>query len=130
MLRLVETYFASAGKPDVGDRPPPCFLHFRTVNTFFAECRYLGLQIVTHEIEFVPAGLFGEMNRHFCGRQCEDQPFMAGVHGWKSEDVPEEGAISLCVLAGDDYMGAKHHPLLLSLRPPSTDAATRIRKRY
>ena len=100
MLRLVETYCASAGKSDVGDRPPPCFLHFRTVDAFLSECRYLGLQIVTHEIEFVSASIFGGMNRHFRRRQREDQPSVAGVHGLKSEAVPEEGPISRRVLAG------------------------------
>jgi hypothetical protein len=62
MLRLVETHFASAGKPDLGDRTPSCFLHLRTPDALLPECRYLGLQIVTHEIEFVPVILFGGMN--------------------------------------------------------------------
>jgi hypothetical protein len=43
-----------AGKPDVGDRTPSGFLHLRTLDALLSECRYLGLQIVTHEIEFVP----------------------------------------------------------------------------
>src|ERR1700719_1430039 len=99
MLRLVETYFASAGKPDGGDRTPPCFLHFRTGDALLPERRYLGLQIVTYEIEFVPAILLGGMNRHFRWRQREDQPSVAGVHRWKSEDLLEECAISRRILA-------------------------------
>jgi hypothetical protein len=47
MFRLVETYFASAGKPDPGDRPPALFLNFRTPDALFLESRYLGLQVVT-----------------------------------------------------------------------------------
>jgi len=90
MLRLVKTDFASAGKPDVGDRPPPCFLHCRTLDAFLPECRYLGLQIVTHEIEFVPVIPFIGMDRRLCRRQLENQP---------SEDIPEEGAISRRILS-------------------------------
>jgi hypothetical protein len=81
MFRLVETYFASARKPDTGDRPPSLLFHFRTLYALLLKSRYLGLQIVTHEIEFVPAIRFGGMNRHFRRRQREDQPSVTGVHG-------------------------------------------------
>jgi hypothetical protein len=63
----------------------------------------------------VSASLFGGMNRHLRWGQCEDQPSVSGIHGGKSENVSKEGAISLRVLAGDDYVGAKHDDLLRSL---------------
>src|SRR5882762_7328261 len=72
MLRLVETHFASTWKPDPGDRTPSCFLHFGTSDALLPECRDLGLQIVTHEIEFVPGMLLGGMNRQFRRREGED----------------------------------------------------------
>jgi hypothetical protein len=54
------------------------------VDAFLREDRDLGLQIVTHEVEFVPAVLFGRMNRQFRGRQREDRPSVAGVDGRES----------------------------------------------
>jgi hypothetical protein len=81
MLRLVETYLASAGKPDPGDRTPSCFLRFRTSDALLAERQYRGFQVVAHEIEFVPVILFGGMNRYLRRGQREDQPSAASVHG-------------------------------------------------
>src|SRR5262249_28991727 len=94
MPRLVETHLASAGKPDLRDRTRSCSLHLRTPHALLPECRYLGLQIVTHEIEFVPVILFGGVNCQFRRRQGEDQPSVASVHGRKSQDLAEKGAIS------------------------------------
>src|SRR6266849_6821144 len=107
MLRLVETDHASARKPDPGDRTPSGFLHVRTPDALLSEARYLGLQIVTHEVEFVPVILFGGMNRRLCRRQREDEPSLASVHGCQSEDVPEEEAISRRILAVYDDMRTK-----------------------
>src|ERR1700722_2091716 len=122
MLRLVETYFASAGKPDVSDRSPPCFLNVRPAGALLRERRHLGFQIVTHQVEFRGAVLFGGMNRRFRWRQRENQPPVAGVYGGKSEDVPEEGAISRRILAVHDHVGAKDHALLLRQRRTSREA--------
>jgi hypothetical protein len=55
-------------------------MHFRTPDALVPESRYFGLQIVTHEKQFVPAIRFGGMNRHFRRRQREDQPSLAGIH--------------------------------------------------
>src|SRR5713226_9572531 len=117
MPGLVETHFASAGKPDLDDRTPSGLLRLRTPDALRLERQYLGLEIVTHEIEFVPVTVLGRVDRHFCRRQREDQPTVASVHGSKSEDVPQESSVSSCILAVYDYMGAKDHPLLLSLQP-------------
>jgi predicted metallopeptidase len=46
------------------------------------QCRDLRLKIVTHEVEFVPTIFFGGMNCHLRRRQREDQPSVAGVHGY------------------------------------------------
>src|ERR1700693_4822166 len=59
MLRVVETHFASAGKPNLSDRTPSGLLHLRTSYALRAERQYLGLQIVTHAIEFVPVMVLG-----------------------------------------------------------------------
>src|SRR5262245_9386698 len=109
MLRLVEANFTSAGKTDLGDRTPSGFLQVRHCDTLRSEGDDLGLQIVTHQKEFVPLKFLGGMNGQFCRRQREDQPPMAGVHCRKSEYVPAEGAISRCILAVEDYVRAKNH---------------------
>src|SRR5262249_18367007 len=89
MLWLVETDFAAAGKPDLSDRTPSGLLYLRTPDTLLPEYRYLGPQIVTHEIEFVPVIVFGGMDCYFCRRQRKDQPSVASVHRRKSENVPQ-----------------------------------------
>src|SRR3954462_15344321 len=109
MLRLVETHFASAWKPDLGDRTPSRFLHFRTSDALLPQRRHLRLQIVTHEIEFIPSMLLGRMNRQFRRRERDDQPSMASIHGCSSEDLTEKGAISGRILAVHNYMGTKDH---------------------
>src|SRR5437762_7124076 len=109
MLRLIETHFTSTGEPDHGDGTPSGFLHVRTPDTLRRKCRYLGLEIVTHEIEFVPVILFGGMNCHFRRRQREDEPSMASIHGRESENLAEKGAISRRILAVNDDMGSKDH---------------------
>src|SRR5438093_12447442 len=111
MRRLVEADRASAGKPELGDQTPSGFLHVRTPNALRLQCRYLGLQIVTHEIDFVPVVLLGRMNGQFCRRQREDQPSLASVHGWKSKNVPEEEAISSRILAVDNHVRTEDHEL-------------------
>jgi hypothetical protein len=109
MSRLVKTHFASAGKPDLHDQPPSGFLDIRTPHALLSEFRNLGLQIVTHEIEFRPVILLGGVNRRFRRRQRKDQPSMASVHRSKSQDILEEGTISRRVFAVNDYMRAKDH---------------------
>src|SRR5262245_44197194 len=116
MLRLIEAHLPSAGKPDVGDRSPPCFLHLRTADALPVERHYLGLQIVAHEVELMSTILFGGMNGHLRWRQREDQPSVASVHGRKSEDLPEKRAISRRIHTVYDYMGAKDHPVPPSLQ--------------
>jgi hypothetical protein len=109
MFRLVEADLASAGKLDSDDRTPSLFLHRRTLYSFFRECRDLCIEIVTHEIKFVPVVRFRGMNGDLCGRQREDQPAMAGVHGGEPEGVAQEGAVGRCVGAAYDNVCAKDH---------------------
>src|SRR5262245_15217192 len=114
MLRLVDADFTSAGKTDLCDRTPSGFLHFRHADTLLSECDDLRLQIVTHEKQFMPPTLFGGMDSHFCRRQREDQPSVAGVHRRKSEGVTTEGAIGCRILAVKNNMRTKNHERCLS----------------
>jgi len=111
MLRLVETDFSSTGKPDLAHRTPPGFFHVRATNALLSKSGYLGVEIVTHEKEFMPTILIGGMNGHFCRRQRKDQPSVASIHRWKSEHVPKEGAISRRIPAVDDHVRTKDHEL-------------------
>src|SRR5713101_8164889 len=111
MLRLVETDFTPTGKSNLGDRSPSCFLHVRTVDTLRSERCDLSREIVADEIELMSNSIFGGMDGNLRRRQCEDQPLMAGIHRREFEDVAEERAIGLRILAVHDHMGAKDHEL-------------------
>src|SRR5579863_4882155 len=99
MLRLIKPDLASAGQSYPCDGAPSFVFHFRTRDALLPECGHLGLQIVAHEIELVPAILLGWMNCHFRGRQGEDEPSMPCVHRRKSEDIAQKIAIGLRIPA-------------------------------
>src|SRR2546425_2758783 len=128
MLRLIQADFTSAGKTDLCDRTPSGFLHVRHTDTLLSECHDFGLQVVTHEIEFVPLTRVGRVNSHFCRREREDQPPVASVYRGKSEGVPAEGTISRRILAIENNMRTKDHltlPFLVSKRLPNVDVGRR-----
>jgi hypothetical protein len=62
----------------------------RTWDAFSDEHGDLGIQIVAHEIELVPADVFDGVDSSFRRWQDEDQPSMAGINGGKAEDIPEK----------------------------------------
>src|SRR5258708_11394804 len=94
MRRLIQADFTSARKTDRCDRTPSGFLHVRHADTLLSECHDLGLQVVTHEIEFVSLTLFGRMNGHFCRRKREDQPSVAPASTEASPRVSRQKARS------------------------------------
>jgi hypothetical protein len=95
MLRLVEADSTAAGQADLGDGSPTLFLNIRTRHAFFFERGHLGLEIVTHEIKFVPIIFFGGMECGLRGRQSKNQPSVPGINRSESENVAKEGTISL-----------------------------------
>src|SRR6266581_3082521 len=109
MLRLVKTNLAPAGKTDPGERAPSFFVNLRTHGTPLRKGQHLRGQIVTHKIKLVLVILLAGMERRFRGRQREDQPSTAGIHGCKSQNVPEEGAIGSRVLAVYHYVCTGNH---------------------
>jgi hypothetical protein len=114
MLRLVKTDFATPGKLDPSDRTPSLPVNVGTRHAFPLQRRHLGLEIVTHEIEFVPiilAGILVGMKRGLRRRQGKNQPSVACIHGLESKGVSEEGAIRLRVFAVHDYMRTEDHEL-------------------
>src|SRR5712692_5410691 len=105
MLWLVQAKLASTGTLDRGHRTPPYFLHFRTPDILRCKRCNVGVQIVRHEIEFVPNTPFGRMYGHFGRRQRKDQPIVTSIHEGESENVSEEGPIGDRVQAVHDHMG-------------------------
>src|SRR6267143_7117441 len=139
MVGLVKSDFPSSRQPDPADRAPPCFFHFRTADPLPLERSDFGLQICAHQVELVPRIIVRRMNGQLRWREREDQPAVAGVHGWKSKDLMEEGSISRRVGAVDDHVGAKDHesaPLALIMskaaslqEPPGRRIRTRGRSK-
>jgi hypothetical protein len=105
VLRLVKTNRASSGKLDRGDGPPSLFVHFPTLHPSFAERRHFGLEIVTHQVEFVTA-ILPRMKSRLSGRQSEDQPTVAGVHRGEPQNVSKERAIGSGIFGVYDDMSA------------------------
>jgi hypothetical protein len=114
MLRLVETYFASARKPNLCDRTPSGLLHRRTLDALLFQRSHLGLKIVAHEIQLVTVFRFSEMNRRLRRRQRENQPPVAGINGCKTQNIPQKRPIRSSVLAVHNYMRTCDHHLLES----------------
>jgi hypothetical protein len=80
MLGLIESDFAAAGEWNPCDGTPPRFLDLGAVNAFFLKYGNFGIEVVAEEVEFLALAFFGWMDCGFGGRQCEDEPSMAGVH--------------------------------------------------
>jgi hypothetical protein len=109
MLRLIQTDLTATGKLDPGDRTPSNFLNIGTRHAFFVERGYLGLEIVAHEVEFVPGVLFVGMDRSFRWGQRKNHPSVASIYGLESEDILEEGAVSVRIFAEHDHMRTENH---------------------
>jgi hypothetical protein len=115
MLRLIKAHLAASWEPNLGDRAPSLFVHPRTLHARFTKCCHLGLQVVTHEIQLMPAILISGMKCGLCWRKSKDQPPTPGIHRRKMQDVPEEGTVRIRVFAIYDYMRARDHGF-----PPAT----------
>jgi hypothetical protein len=63
-------------------RAPSGFLHVRATNTLVQECRHLGPEVITHEIQLDPALVVGRVNGQLGRRQCEDQPIVTCNDRW------------------------------------------------
>ena len=111
MFRLVEADLAPAWQPDPGDRTPSLPLHIGARDAFVLERGHLCLEIVTHEIQFVPTIFLVGMERGLGRRQSKNQPSMAGIHRFESEDIPEECAICFRVFAVHDDMRTEDYEL-------------------
>src|SRR5271170_6944237 len=110
MLRLIEADVASTGKTHLRNRTPAFFLNCRALHALTREGRYLSLQIVAHEIEFVGATIaIGRVECGLCRREGEDQPAVTGIDRPKAEDIAEECPVRLGVFAVGNYVSARDH---------------------
>src|SRR5258708_25586318 len=65
------------------------------------------------------------MKGGFGGRQGEDQPAVAGVHGRQLEHVPKKGPVRFRILGVEDDVGAVDHCLLSWAWPPGGSSSHR-----
>jgi hypothetical protein len=108
MLSLVEANFAASRKLDPGDRSPPFLPNGRALDVLPRQSLPFSFKVFTHEVEFLAVVLFGRMERHFCGRQGEDQPSMTGIDRRKPKHIAKEDAVRIRIFAIDDDMCARN----------------------
>src|SRR6266567_3302937 len=110
MPRLIEADLAATGKLHLRNGTPSCFLNRGALDAFCGEGGHFGFQVVADEIELVGiATLIGRVECGFRRRQGEDEPAVTCIHGSEPEDVAEEGAVCLGVIAVEDYVSAGDH---------------------
>ena len=63
----------------------------------------------SHQVERLRTVLLGGMHRHFRRRQREDQPAVAGIDVREFENVAQEGAIGIGILAVNDDVCTVDH---------------------
>ncbi|HEY0702689.1 MAG TPA: hypothetical protein VGD60_07965 [Candidatus Acidoferrales bacterium] len=90
MLRLIQPDFAATGKAQLDDRAPALFMYRGAFHIFLGQRRDFGWQVVTEEIQLVRAVLSSGVKSSFGGRQCEDEPTMAGVDRRKPQNIAEK----------------------------------------
>jgi hypothetical protein len=109
VLRLVKADLAPAGEEDFRKRAPSLLVNRRAWNIPLDQGSHLGLQVIAHEVELMRPILSGGVEGGFGWGQSEDQPAMAGVDGFQSENIAEECAIRLGILAVDNDVSAGNH---------------------
>src|SRR3954447_5563574 len=81
----------------------------REVGSFAPQVLDRRAHVIAHEIELVTSIPVGGMRGQLGGRQGEDQPAAASVHGWEAEDVSEEGPIRRRIEREHDRVNAGDH---------------------
>jgi hypothetical protein len=108
---LVQGDFACARDVNGCYGAPACFGDWTASYVFSLEAGHSGVEIVTHEVEFVAGRLtvFRWMYSEFRGRHGEDQPALAGVDGAEAKDVSKEGADFVRVMGVDEGVESIDH---------------------
>ena len=114
MARLIDAQLASAWKRHVCEESPALILNGTARDARGFHLFDERLDVGAHQVELVPAVLIRRMNGYFRWRQSEDQPSVSDIDVRKAEDIAEERAIGLGVLAVDDRMSAGEQHASLS----------------
>src|SRR5690242_8628073 len=114
MPRLIEPEPAAAWQGDLGQQTPALIAYLGASDARRGQFRHRLFDVVAHQVELVPATVFGWMQGYFGRGQREDQPAMAGVGGGKLQHVAEEPAISLRTGGVEDGVGTGYHRASLS----------------
>src|SRR5207237_5732943 len=112
MLGLVQPNACAAGQGDPGDASPALLIEWPgdgDLSPLQFLCRRL--DVLAQQVELVIALLLGRVDRKLCGRECEDEPTAARIHGVKPEYVSKERAVRLGIVAVDQNVRARNHRL-------------------
>src|SRR2546429_9680593 len=110
MLGLVQPNASSAGQGDPGDASPAFLIEWPgdgDLSPLQFLCRRL--DVLAQQVELVIVLLLGRVDRNLCGREREDKPTAARIHGVKPEYVSKERAVRLGIVAVDQKAGARNH---------------------
>ncbi len=115
MRGLIQSNLAAARELDGGPDSPALFGNLGAFYFFGFQRLDGSLQIAAHQVEaglkrFVLACVsVGGMDGDFRGRQREDEPSTAGIHGTKLQDILKERAIRVRIFTVEQDMGAVNH---------------------
>jgi hypothetical protein len=109
VLRLIDSQDPATRKLDVSHPPPRALFNVSRGDNSFSLKAYDGsLEVVAHQIELVPV-FVGGMKGHLRWGQAEDQPTAAGVDRLEPEDIVEQVAIRLGIVAVHDHVSPADH---------------------
>jgi len=94
VFRLVQAEFTAVRQMDRRRQPPRRFRDRAALNAFIGKLFDRGLQVVTHQIQFVMRLfiLFCRMRGQLGGRRGKDEPAVAGVDRLEAEHVAQKSA--------------------------------------
>ena len=113
MSWFINSDFAAARQPQMGEHAPTLILDFIARNVVFLHADDELFDIITNEIEFVDIVFVRGMNSDFSGRQTEDEPAVADIDVRKLKYIAQKCAISFGICAVDNGMCAGDHNLWL-----------------
>lgn len=88
---LIEPELVSSRQLQAGGDAPTLVRDGRRYFDAFGLQRFDGgVNVVAHQVEFVPAGFLDWVNREFGGRQGEYEPAASRIYGWEFEDVAKQ----------------------------------------
>src|ERR1019366_3306311 len=106
MFGLVQADSAATGQRQLRQDSPAFLFYTAELHVVALQRLHGGLQVVAHEIQFVPVVFFIGMERRLGGWQRKNQPTVSGIDWGKLEDVAEELAVGFGVFAVDDDVSA------------------------